>query len=704
MEESKWCKREIETFVANRGKENVLLVLADGEPDTSFPKIIYDGTTEPLAADVRGNTNRERLKNLKVEKLRVLAQMLRVDFDSLKQRQKERKVKTILTAVSTAAVIAFAFAALAVTSAIKINKQANQLAYDKSIQMASESARLLSDDKRLQALKIASEALTSSDNVAMPYTPEAQYALVDALRIYDSAKYSKAVLEIDTNGTICAMEFNANPFEVIFADRSGNVAIWLYQEYDKIFETNDGIKDSDSENIVGFIDSDHFYYINANGEIVISSINNSADGNIILNDADFIGVYINDSHDKLAAQSGSELYVYDLADFSVLYNDSLEDESTHKYADCIGWDDSDNLIMYSVCSIDNTTREELIVADIAEDSVIMNAQFAESQMKDCLCNDGVFYVLSKRTDGDLSRSFVCALDPQNAEAKWNSLFNGTAGEVYITSSDSLAVTAGNDVYLYNCKDGSLIGNYSFNANIGCLTEHDGSLYVRNLNGESSVIVSSNGAYSYLGKLIECTNLSKLKSLEITKYNYAYMGIAANGNDNHLIFYNYMVNDFATPYDADMFACDFEIEYDTEAYQIAKDLGADASNTIYSIVTDNDNELSVISYKNGYVSVYDNNKKEIAYSRSIGTVIDNYMGEDIHGNKYFGNDSQAIMISPAHEVIASIEDMVGLSSDRTGVLMQSFDEQRRPTLLKYDIYDKETLLETTAFKMDYYHYE
>ena len=65
LEESKWCKREIETFVEERGKKNVLLVLADGEPDTAFPKAVYDGTAEPLAAEARGKNNFQRKKLLK---------------------------------------------------------------------------------------------------------------------------------------------------------------------------------------------------------------------------------------------------------------------------------------------------------------------------------------------------------------------------------------------------------------------------------------------------------------------------------------------------------------------------------------------------------------------------------------------------------------------------------------------------------------
>lgn len=700
LEESEWCKKEIETFVEKRGKKNVLLVLADGEPDISFPKIIYDKTTEPLAADARGLTTKEQIKKLKTERLRLLAPILGVGYDDLKQRERERKIKKRMTVISVAAAIAFCFAALAVTSAVRIKKQADMLAFDKALQMADESERLLDDDKRLEALKVSYDALTTSGGIAMPYTPEALYSLVDALRVYDSTKYSKAVLEINTMDTICAVDFNSNPFEVIYADKSGNVAIWLYEEYDKIFETFDGLRDPESEHTVGFINSNTFYYINESGQIVISSTDNSISK--IFDDAEFKSAYLNESHGMLAALSDDSLFVYDLNDYSTLYSDFNTDDSMI-FADCIGWDSENNLVLYSLCDPNATERESFKVADIDDDSLLFNALFAESKIKDCVCKDGIFYVLSGRNDGDLGKFYVCALDVLNQTAKWNSSFNGAAGNLYLTSDNSLAVTAGNDMYLYNCNDGTLIGNYSFNSDVGCISESNGALYVRNLNGDSSVIDSTTGTYSFLGKLIDCTNLNKLKALEITEYNYAYMGIAANGNDNHLIFYNYMVNDFATVYNGEALNADYQAYFGSDAIQKAEELGADIHNTVYSVVTDNGN-LNVVSYKNGTIEIYDGKTTKLLYERSIDSVIDKYLGEDVSGNKYFGNDASAIMISPKNEIVASIEDMVGLTSDKTGILMNSFDENRYPVVLRYDVYDKEKLLEMAEYKMDYYNFD
>ena len=101
LKESMWCKKEIETFIKLHGRSKVLAVLVEGEPADSFPKeLLYDEKTkkavEPLAIDCRGNSKAEVLKNLKQELLRLIAPMFNLNYDDLKRRHHERKVKNII--------------------------------------------------------------------------------------------------------------------------------------------------------------------------------------------------------------------------------------------------------------------------------------------------------------------------------------------------------------------------------------------------------------------------------------------------------------------------------------------------------------------------------------------------------------------------------------------------------------------------------
>ena len=110
--ESRWCLRELEYFMQKKGRDRVLAVLVEGEPETSFPEVLRfsvdeagDRTeVEPLAANLRGSDWKKKLKD---EKLRLLAPMLSVTFDELKRRERQRAIRRTFT-VSAAVLVAAA--------------------------------------------------------------------------------------------------------------------------------------------------------------------------------------------------------------------------------------------------------------------------------------------------------------------------------------------------------------------------------------------------------------------------------------------------------------------------------------------------------------------------------------------------------------------------------------------------------------------
>ena len=96
--ESKWCLEELRYFLSLGRRDRVLTILAEGEPADSFPEELRfreeNGVkveAEPLAADVRAESLEGSLKKLNNEKLRILAPMLGVNYDDLKQRARQRR-------------------------------------------------------------------------------------------------------------------------------------------------------------------------------------------------------------------------------------------------------------------------------------------------------------------------------------------------------------------------------------------------------------------------------------------------------------------------------------------------------------------------------------------------------------------------------------------------------------------------------------
>jgi tetratricopeptide (TPR) repeat protein len=108
---SEWVNKEIASFQALGRGERIFAVVVDGEPNAGderecFPPALRD--TEPLAADARPEGDGKRDARLKL-----LAGMLGVGFDALKQRDQHRRMRRLQAVVAAVLVLAAGFAGLA---------------------------------------------------------------------------------------------------------------------------------------------------------------------------------------------------------------------------------------------------------------------------------------------------------------------------------------------------------------------------------------------------------------------------------------------------------------------------------------------------------------------------------------------------------------------------------------------------------------
>lgn len=199
-QESVWCMQEIEYFLKIRSRDQIIVILVDGEPEESFPKLLTqverDGKIveiEPLAVDIRGKSEHQIIKNLKREKIRFLAPMLSVEYEALRQRERERTVKKAAT-VLTAGFASLGIVIGAITyQNIQIQEAYNAL--DDSMQqtLRGESYYLAeyadeaykNGDKKTAAM-LALEALPDDLNEPeRPFVASVMRYLTQALGIYD---------------------------------------------------------------------------------------------------------------------------------------------------------------------------------------------------------------------------------------------------------------------------------------------------------------------------------------------------------------------------------------------------------------------------------------------------------------------------------------------------------------------------------------
>ena len=279
LPQSQWCRKEIETFKALHGHDHILAILAEGEPDESFPEgIRYRETSrtdeagntvtvreevEPLAADVRSTDPRKRSRLIDDAVLRLAAPMYGLGYDDLKQRHREQRIRTIasISAVCAAAFLIFGICMTAL--AMKINTQKRtiesqheelQEQYTLSRKKYEESMTLVSKElwklgrKQDAVYAIRSAMPSSREEDPALYSSAAQYALTNALGDYcvdmlvpdgvidlpeddfwgDAGDYLYLEDYIGGQQILCAEAFDADHVLIVTTD----FTLYLYQTDD----------------------------------------------------------------------------------------------------------------------------------------------------------------------------------------------------------------------------------------------------------------------------------------------------------------------------------------------------------------------------------------------------------------------------------------------------------------------------------------
>ncbi|MDE7178154.1 MAG: TIR domain-containing protein [Lachnospiraceae bacterium] len=270
LNESMWCRKEIETFIQMHDREHVLAVLVEGEPETSFPEELLfreekeyqtDGSViskrvpvEPLAADVRGNTNREIRRKIKSELLRLAAPMFSCSYDDLKQRHREQRMrKVILTSVS-ASVICLLIGLVSTAAALKIQHQSRQiqenarLIYEQSevIEAQYEESRIrvteaharealgfLEEGNRMLGLAEGVMAyqnyMSEADNeeqMAADCPSQLMYSLTELLYLYENDTRIKPDRILEAQSIIRFMKVSPEGGRVMALGDSGRLTVW----------------------------------------------------------------------------------------------------------------------------------------------------------------------------------------------------------------------------------------------------------------------------------------------------------------------------------------------------------------------------------------------------------------------------------------------------------------------------------------------
>jgi hypothetical protein len=253
---SPWCAKEIETFRKFHGDQGIIAVLAEGEPDESFPPSLLDlkkeltledGTTEfvereLLAAELRLDAvlqpdfpgyakllakdsarvqelGKQSTALLKTEIYRIVAAMLGVSFGDLKQRDKERRLRRTLQLVSAGAAVMLVFGIVmlnlywrADAAELQSTQQSSLMTMSRAMEQVRAGDRMTGALVGKLAMDGAREEMPAYDKLA------AQYAGVLNDALYTDAYETTSVL--DTGSTSPFFSISNTDARVLTSGRS----------------------------------------------------------------------------------------------------------------------------------------------------------------------------------------------------------------------------------------------------------------------------------------------------------------------------------------------------------------------------------------------------------------------------------------------------------------------------------------------------
>lgn len=195
---STWVEKEIEVFLQNHTMNQILTVLADGEPNEVIPKCLLTGKKEvvdedgvkrivempfePLSCDYRIPYKRAKAEEVP----RMVAAIIGCSYDELINRHRQYKMRRLTAVFAGAMALSLGFAGYMLHSNTLIHENYLEALKNQSRNLANQSERLLDEENRIEAMQLALESLPKSEDDEKPVTAEAVRAITKSSRAYVS--------------------------------------------------------------------------------------------------------------------------------------------------------------------------------------------------------------------------------------------------------------------------------------------------------------------------------------------------------------------------------------------------------------------------------------------------------------------------------------------------------------------------------------
>lgn len=698
LRESLWCRKEIETFISMHGREKVLAVLIEGEPGDSFPEeLLYREETvtdeggishvekipmEPLAADIRGKDKRAMKKALRTELLRLLAPMFNLNYDDLRQRHRERRLKRILAASVSVGAVCLAFGAVSTTMALRIRnqnvqiqaqaeeilqqneaiRQKNQeiteqneaLLINQAVTLSEEAFRKLEAGDRIGAVQTAVNALTTYQGSDMPYTPEAQFALTESLHVYDNGSSIKPMFQMETAGIINGMKVSKDGDILVTCDNSQCLTVWEIATGKKLKEFRD--VSMVDENSLVLQDSERMIYVNDASHAVIYDI--ASDQVIRELDYSYVSRVYGDDN-------GKHLVLDELHGLRILNGTTLEEEdwydnmftygkkvsSDGKYLAFEEKDDDDNRLLH------------IWNMDTGEKYPILN--LGQRYLKEICYQDDVAYILLNDSGPDVFyvEASLLKYRPQSGEVLWEyqTLSFGSDFRLpYVEGASRLALATTYEGILIDMEDGSEVDRFPYGsaiAGMGVYTQRDSFLMFTRSGEYHMLLADEQEDYYFMGSFL--SHSQNVKDFRISADGFLLLPY----QDNKVTYYatSYGAYDERETNDGEAATPpETESYYSIDGVQKAEELGLIRAALVQYLFYDPDKSKVFVCYTDDILEVYDT-----ADMRLLNTITEvkgslgRYIGTDDQGNMYIAGYSYGYMLDSECRPLAVIEGLVNV---------------------------------------------
>ncbi len=726
LKESKWCMKEIDTFIQYHDREHVLAVLAEGEPADSFPKqlteiekeiTLEDGTTqiiteslEPFGLDARGKNDKERKRKIKEEIPRLLAPMFNVSYDDFKQRAKEHRFKKTLIYSVVAMIVAIIVAVVEGILATQIANQAeelevragiiqnqlatldaqseeieeqnNKLKESQALALAKDSVDYMNKDERPSAVLNAVYSLTEYQGIDMPesiegyralYDSMLPYGYVDLVDPYNVTEFSSEIELVKTLDAKYVLVQTDIGYMYVVDSETGKIVYELPEK-----------KELGNQNFLPTVAADN------NGNIlycmdgIITKVNiDTSDAEIIIDDSgssssgylsDYACYYLSCVEGLIIYGKDEEVFVYD--------ENTLEQRASYSVA-------REGYVLNNMCVVEsdiilfqfdglylNSGVESIIVCySISENAVKYVINEDEACIMGLCVDSGILFVSTVPSDKmgatDEHSNTVKEYDIYTGEiiAQKENLYYAYSQQIGIVYEDDikyLAVNVYNDVMFYDIdNDFELYGQYV----IGQSFEVDfssGYVCAFMTNGEVQYISPSNEFPMTMASFLNC----KVSDYDlIVKNTNGYLAWA--DDSNKLLLYKYdIIFDSCEPVDASSVSV---MEPTNDTIITVKDdfqsLGIPDYEYVRYAMFINDGKYLAALKINGELLVYNAENMELISSdeTSSASFFEYYLGKDCNGYEYIDLGFETCIIDDCGNILTTHALINSLTEDGESVL-------------------------------------